>query len=199
MVIESIETLISTILTASIAGAGLVIAVYALIVPISSKIFERRLDVLKRRLKQFDDVKTQTTPEEVAKDTKTLKTLAGEIKELKAFPRYLGPLVFMDFVLFSITALYSLFWFLGTSEDIQAYVIVAFFTISILLFAAVGMGAIIDVYGSMKREFEQLRKEKEKAEEDRKRLEEIKRKFSELNIVGLKKAKKGETEEKKNH
>ena len=171
--VESVETLISTLLTASITGAGLVIAIYALITPISNKIFERRLETLKKKLRQFEEVKAQTTPEEASKDAKILKALASEIREMKTFPSYLGSLVLFDFVLFAFTAFLSLFWFFSNREDVQTYGVVGLFALSAFLFLAVGMGSIIDVYGSMKREFEQLKKEKEEIEQAREQLEQV--------------------------
>lgn len=171
MAIESVETLISTLLTASITGAGLVIAIYALITPLSSKIFKRRLETLRKRLRQFEAVKAQTTPEGVSKDAKILKTLAGEIRDMKTFPLYLGPLVLADFVFFALTAFFSMAWFIGNREETGVYPVIVSFGISVLLFILVGAGSIIDVYGSMKREFEQLKKEREAVEKAGEQLE----------------------------
>jgi uncharacterized membrane protein (DUF106 family) len=180
------ENLVLTLLEACVTGAGLVIAIYALIAPISSKIFERRLETLKKRLKQFEDVKAQTTPEKASKDAKTLKTLGDEIKEMKTFPSYLGPLVFMDFALFAITAINSSLWFVGRREETQVYPILGFFIASMTLFVVVGTGAIIDVYSSMKREFEQLKKEKEEVEETTKeQLERLKKDVETLKRKGV--------------
>jgi hypothetical protein len=171
------ENIVLVLLESSVAGAGLIIAIYALIAPLSRKIFEGRLEMAKGRLKQFEDIKAQTTPEEVAKYTKALKTVAGQIKELKTFPSYLGPLVLIDFALFAVTALLCSLWFTGTREEMQVYVILAFFIASLFLFASVGIGAIIEVYRWLTLEFEQLKKEREETEEIKKKLEKLKEEF----------------------
>jgi prefoldin subunit 5 len=67
-----------------------------------------------------------------------------------------------------------------TKEEIQAYVNLGLFIVSVSLFIVVGMGAIIEVHKSMRTEFEQLKREKEELEENRRKLEEFKGKFSKL-------------------
>jgi hypothetical protein len=157
------EILISTILEASITGTGLLIAIYALITPISDKIFQKRVELLRKKREQFDKIKSEITPESSDKDIEQLRILAKEIKGIKTFPMYLGPLVLLDLTMFLLTTLSAFVWLISPS-GIPEYFPEFFFIISLFGFLTVGILAIADVYDSMKDQFEQLKKEKEKAE-----------------------------------
>jgi len=163
----SAETLVSTIVTASITGAGLLIAIYALITPISSKILEKRVDLLKKKKEKFDKIKDRIDSESSKDDIDKLKTLATEIKEIKTFPRYLGPLVAIDLVLFTMNVLFGSIWLLSVVET-QLYFLVGLFVVAVFGFLAVCVYAIQDVYSAMQGEFEDLKKQKEAVEEARK-------------------------------
>jgi len=91
------ETTVSTILTASIAGAGLIIAIYALITPMARKIFEERVKLHRKKKKEFDKLMEKINEESSDKDFKRLKTVAKEIKGIKIFPNILA-LVFLQFL-----------------------------------------------------------------------------------------------------
>lgn len=171
------ETLASTILTASITGAGLIIAIYALITPIARRIFEERVELHRKKKKQFDKIKEKINEESSDKDFKRLKTLAAEIEEIKIFPRYLGVGVIMVFSLYIVTAFYAVGWLMSPSlEDIGwDYTLVTLFIFSTFGFLGVGYFAIIDVYRAMRKEYEQVKKEKEEVEKSSKELERIKK------------------------
>ena len=55
------ETVVSTLLATSITGAGLVLAVYALITPLSEKIFKERARKLEYLLEDFEKEKAKIT------------------------------------------------------------------------------------------------------------------------------------------
>lgn len=171
MAIESLETLISTILTASITGAGLILAVYALIIPISKSIFEKRLETMKEKIEEFERTKKGISPQSPPKDVKQLTLLAQEIKAVRTFPRYLGPLVILDFGMFILSTTSALGWLLFPAESGSQYIVFVLFLISVLLFLLVGVYAIADVYSSMRADFEGTKKEKEEIERARKELE----------------------------
>lgn len=84
------ETVASVILTASITGAGLIIAIYALITPISGKIFQDKVESHRKLKEEFDKTKGKISPDSSAKEFKRLQELASEIKQLEMFPQYLG-------------------------------------------------------------------------------------------------------------
>ena len=158
------ENLISTVLTASITGAGFILAIYALITPISRRIFEERAKLHRKKKKEFDKLKKKISSESTDKDFKQLKTLAKEIKEIKIFPRYLSLGVLTVFWLYIFTATYSFGWLMNPSQEqniIKDLVMLVLFMASTFGFCAVGTFAIVDVYNAMRGEFEQVKKEKE--------------------------------------
>lgn len=95
------ETVMSALLSASITGAGLVLAVYALITPISDKIFKERAKKLVFLFEEFNK-KSKITPDTSAKDFKLLKELRNEIRAVRNFPRYLGQGIVITFGLFCV-------------------------------------------------------------------------------------------------
>lgn len=167
------ETVVSTILQASITGAGLIIAIYALITPIMDKIFKERVRLHRKKKKEFDKLKEKITSESSAEIFKKLKTLAKEIKEIKMFPRYLGFGVSFVFSSYILTVFCGLNWFIFESyrNFVHEFVVVNLFFFSTIAFFIVGMYAIFDVYRAMKGEYEQLKREREEIEKERKKLE----------------------------
>lgn len=67
------EILLSTILTTSIAGAGLIIAILTLVAQLRTRIFEKRLATAQEKKTQFDKTKKRITPEEAEKGAEQLK------------------------------------------------------------------------------------------------------------------------------
>jgi hypothetical protein len=172
------ETLVSSILTASVTGAGLVIAFYALIAHMSDKIFERRFELLDEKNKEveqivssgegFKDENLKTTIDRLEERKRALEELSQEIDSIKTFPRYLGPIVAINFGVFLLTALFSLIWLFSSPENranINDWVIPLLFSVSVGLFAIVGISGIGDAMGTMKDQFEKARKKKEKVKE----------------------------------
>ena len=175
------ETFVSSVLTASITGAGLILAVYALITPISRRIFEKRIELLYKKKQKFDKMKEKVSSESSDKDFKRLKTLASEIREIKAFPKYLGLGVIMVFTGYLFTFMICLFWVGASSNTKSTYepTILIFFFISTIGFFLVGIFAITDVHRAMKKEYEQLKKGQEEVEKDRRELEQLRKKMEE--------------------
>jgi len=147
------ETLASTILTASITGAGLILAIYALITPIARGIFEDRVKLLRKKRKQFDEMKAKISSESSDKEFKQFKTLSTEIKGMKIFPRYLGFGVLAVFSLYIITAFSAVGWLMNPSLDdfSRDFTLVMFFFVSTFGFLFVGSYAITDVLERRKR------------------------------------------------
>lgn len=158
------ETTVSTILEASITGAGLIVAIYALITPISSKIFEKRFELLKEKRTDFDKLKKEITSESSKKDLKQLRTLASEIQKIRTFPKYLGFGVLAVFMLYILTVATAFNWFVYPNlyrDDTSEFILRNLFLVSTIGFLAVGGYAIIDVYRAMRQEFEQMKKQKD--------------------------------------
>jgi len=166
------EITVSTLLTASITGAGLIIAIYALITPISRKIFDDKIALLRMKKKEFDKLKVKVSSDSSDKEFERLKKLASEIKKIKTFPKYLGIGVILVFVCYQLTVSLCFGWLAFSGErEMYEFWITLFFWIATMGFLFVGIDAVIDVYWAMKGEFEKVKKEKEEVEKDSEELE----------------------------
>jgi len=168
--------LLSTILTASITGAGLIIAIYALIVPTSKRIFEKRLTLLRDKIEEFDKSKKSITPEESLEDFQRFRAIAVQIQSAKAFPTYLASGVKFVFTGYVITAFFSLFWLTDVVQNPLAEILLLLiFCLATFGFFVVVWNAITDVGNSMKEDFELLKKTQEGMEKTRKKLKNFKK------------------------
>jgi len=84
------ETMVLVILQVSITGAGLIMAIYALITPVARSMFTERVELRKKKKEEFDKIKKKISSNSQNSDFKRLETLASEIKKIKTFPKYLG-------------------------------------------------------------------------------------------------------------
>lgn len=184
------EAVASTILTASITGAGLVIAFYALITPISSKIFKERVELQRKMKEYFEKRKKEISFESSDKDFKQLKKLASEIKQTGTLPTYLGLGVLLVFSGYIFSAIFSLLWLTSVPQAREAFpefIITMGFAMSTAGFFTLGFPAIADVHHAMKSEFEQMKKQREEVEKMTKELEEIRKTLKEKKAARIKK------------
>jgi hypothetical protein len=146
-----------TILTASIAGAGLSLAVYSLFVPIAEKVFNKRLELYERKKVEFDKLKEKLSEESSEKDFERLKALGMEIKEMKGLPRYLNWSA-SAFILYTVTAIIDLLCITDQSYYLilQNFVEPFFFISTLFLFIA-GVMAVRDIRGTMMNEYEKVK------------------------------------------
>jgi len=166
------ETFVSGIMTASVTGAGLVIAYYAFVASMSSEIFQRRADRLQQKHDEIRKIREDTRAFETAnleKTTKKLKDLSDAVNETSTFPSYLGYFVFMDFLLFILSAVLAFNWLVTDPAlriDNQWLTVEAAFLASIIVLIVVGGSGIYEVYGTMKDRFEKLKQRKADAQRD---------------------------------
>jgi hypothetical protein len=165
----SSETVVSTFLVASITGAGLVLAIYALITPISQKIFKERENKLNGLLKEFEKEKKKITADSSKKEYDKLKNLGNEIKQYKFFPRYLGIGVLLTFFLFMLEAILD--WF-ELFEPTTQIAVGAFFIVGLISFLVIGTFTIAEIFDMMLGEFKEVNK-KQKEVKDYKPLENL--------------------------
>lgn len=166
------ETFVSSILTASVTGAGLVIAYYAFIGSMADRIFQRRADKLEQRHEAIRKIREDTQAFETTnleKTMKKLKTLSDGVNEISTFPNYLGYFVFIDFMLFSLSAAFAFNW-LSTDaiqrNDNQWILLGGVFIGALLLLIFVGGSGIVEVYRTMQDRFEELKQAKKDAQKD---------------------------------
>jgi hypothetical protein len=156
--------LLSTILTASIAGAGLIMAIYALVAGLRNKIFEKRLTLLSDKMKEFEESRKNITPEQSLEDFQHFRAKAVQIQTLKDFPTYLASGVKFVFTFYILTAFFSLFWLIDVVENqVAEILLILLFCFSTLGFFGVVWSAIKDIQELMKEEFEQLKKKQKEA------------------------------------
>jgi hypothetical protein len=161
------ETIVTALLEASITGAGLVLAVYALITPISDKIFKERTKKLESLITNFEKEKEKITIDASNKDFKHLRELKDSINEIRIFPRYLGFGIFITFAVFMTSALADIGWLANASSQngINDPVLIAFFMTAVFLFTIVGVLTIFEIYDTMRREFEDIKKKQKEIKE----------------------------------
>jgi hypothetical protein len=169
------EILLSTILTTSIAGGGLLIAIYTLIAQLRNKLFEKRLVLLSGKMKEFDESKKKITADESLEEFQRLRAKAVEIQTMKDFPSYLSNVkwVFTGYV---FCALFCLFWLIDTVQNpvtgledvvqnpIAEFILIFIFVLVTLGFAIIVLYAVKDVHELMKADFETMKTEQEKME-----------------------------------
>jgi F0F1-type ATP synthase membrane subunit b/b' len=158
------ETAVSAILQASITGAGLVLAVYALMTPILSNILDTRGKLLRNKREEFDKLKAELDSEDPSRKVKQLEALHEEINLLKAFPKYLGWGILVVFILYFISVVYSFTWLTGQRGDPNELFLIITFTLANLGFLVVGGYNIGEVARAMREEWKTLEKAKKEAE-----------------------------------
>jgi uncharacterized membrane protein (DUF106 family) len=159
------ETFLSTVVVVGVTGAGLVLAIYALIIPISRRMFINRTRLLRRQMKEFEEQREELETKD-SKKLKRLQQLADSIRETKIFPRYLSYGMLLTFSLYLTSALSGFTYFISPSNHtvLDDWVITLTFMFANLAFFFVGIYAIIDISLTMKREFERIKKRLEEDE-----------------------------------
>jgi len=157
------ESVVLILLEASVTGAGLVLAVYALIIPLSNKIFRYRIKEISEEVEELrkEAEKTQTSISQ--DDIRKFRELLDSIETRRDFPSYLSLWAELSFLLFILSALMSLLWTVDIFKSVADYWLPFTFFCSIILFLIVGWRGISDISQTMKREFEDLKKEVEDA------------------------------------
>ena len=109
------QDFVLSILQASVTGAGLVLAVYALVTPLSRRLFEHSakmlLEALEKLKKKVENGKATTTI-----DVEELESLIEKIGKLQAFPTYLSGGAALSLLFYIISALMSVIWILDTNK-----------------------------------------------------------------------------------
>lgn len=147
-----------TLLTASIAGAGLTLTIYSIITPMARRIFSERVNLYRKKKEDFDRIKKKLDEESSEKDFEKLKRLAIEIKEIKMLPRYLNYAA-LAFIGYIATAIIDFLWLTNTSYYYLSDAVWFLFLFSTLLFLSAGVDVIRDFRSVMKSEYESVKKE----------------------------------------
>jgi hypothetical protein len=152
------ENLVLTLLQASITGAGLVLAVYALIVPLSRRFFSYRADEVLNDLEKLKEKASQTDTSISQDDLKDMRDTLDRIEGRKDFPTYLGVGAGFVFFLYILSAFMSIWWVLNWNRAIMESLPLVF-GFATFLFLLMGLFSIKDISQTMKKEFGDLKKQ----------------------------------------
>lgn len=148
------DSLVQSILQASLTGAGLVLAIYTLILPISEKLFEKRAkdlaDTISEVKFKLDEVETTTTSEELDELRKSI----SEIEEKIGLPQYLGVGIGLTFSGFIVSCLMSIWWNIGYNFDFMDNNLPKVFGFTVALFLLIGIITIKDIYEILKTKYQ---------------------------------------------
>jgi uncharacterized membrane protein YjfL (UPF0719 family) len=151
------ETIVSAFLTASITGAGLVLAVYTLIIPLSRRFFSYRAEEFHEEIKE--EISKLDTTSVSANVLGVLKPMLESIEEQQAFPTYLSWGAGLTFFGYVASTFLSFFWLIDYNKPTAEGWLPFTFSISTIFFLLLGLFSIKDISHTMKREFEDLKKE----------------------------------------
>ena len=101
------ETAVSTVMQVSVTAAGLLLAIYALIIPISRRIFSERANYLKKKNEEFENIRETLSPDASNKQFKELQSLAEEIKGTRDVPKILTTGISIPLTLYFILSIVS--------------------------------------------------------------------------------------------
>ena len=156
------QELVLVLLQASITGAGLVLAVYALIIPLSRRFFSFRAEEIHEEVEELKERVRETDTRISADELSELKAMVESIEERQGFPAYLSSVAGATFFLYLASTLMCVWWILEWNKPTFDRWLPYAFGIATLLFLLIGIASIKDISQTMKREFEEL---KEKVEE----------------------------------
>jgi hypothetical protein len=157
MLTESVAT---ALLQASITGAGLVLAVYALVLPYANRILRARSLVVQRKMSDFKEAVNRadvTTPD---KEMARFENLVTEIRNAGSLPTHLSAFgISLAFIFYDLAALMSLWWLLDWLKPIFDFWSPVFFGIATIAFLGIGILSVKDIHTLLTEEFKALKKQ----------------------------------------
>jgi len=158
------QDFVFVVLQASLTGAGLILAIYALITPIANKLFKSRAEALIQVTKEIKKISEKIDTKDT-KDTKNriarLTTLTEELSSKISFPTYLSWGILATFVGYIASTLMCIEWLVISSAPICEHIdywLSPVFAGSTIAFLIVGIITIRDTYLLMKKEFEEIKR-----------------------------------------
>jgi uncharacterized coiled-coil protein SlyX len=158
------QEFVFTILQASLAGAGLVIAVYALVIPLLNKLFTERAETLTKLTKELREISKKmdiTDSKAIEEKVEKLSRIGTEISGKISYPSYLSLGFSLTFIGYIISTLMCLQILVNPSAPISVPLdgfLVPLFGASTIGFGIVGGFSIKDTYSVLKKEFDETKK-----------------------------------------
>ena len=157
------QEIVLTLLQTSITGAGLVLAFYALIVPLLRRLFEYKVHTIVDLTQKFMQSAKDIQPN--VKELDKLKELAYKISDVQDIPAYLRYGVGFTFLGYIFCILMSYSWVVNYLQTtIDPWLSLTFILTTVVFF--VGLIGIKDIHNIMKIEFEDLKKKAEEAKSE---------------------------------
>lgn len=158
------ETFVSTVLQSSITGAGLLFAIFGIIIPIMPKILESRLRTYKSRLRDFSEkIKDleKKTPNHFPHDE-----LIKGVEEIEEFrnplPFTIGYVLFV-FSLFTISGFLCLLWyfniFLNLKPETFLNLIGLSFGAAIISFTFLAFDTIKNIFNIVENDYKEIKED----------------------------------------
>ena len=152
-------------LGASITGAGLVLAVYTLFVPIAGRFFELRAKFMYESLSELKEKTSEKGVGISEKEIEELEELLQDIRTLQSIPSYLTLGMYLSFFGYIASTLLAVCWILDFENYQASYdqFLPLAFVCSTIVFFITGLWIIKEMNDTLKEEFEELKKKVEEA------------------------------------
>ncbi len=150
------EALLSSLMQVGVTGAGLVLAVYGLILPISRKMFLHRSRLVRTQTKLLEEKRAKLTSEAAKNELNQLKKLEASVGQNRRFPVYLSwgvALTFVLYILMALSGFLALFNPLNNNPVNDAWIMVNF-ALANVSFLFIGVFSVLDISRTLKREYE---------------------------------------------
>ncbi len=151
------ENLVLALLQASITGAGLILAVYALLIPVARQIFEGRILELKQAIEKYRKESEKVDEKITDEKIQAIKESLDEIKGKSTPPTYMGSGMMLSFLGYVLSILMSFWWLLDWEKQTMDQWLPLSFGGATIVFLVVGLIAIKDIYLVLKEEYEHLK------------------------------------------
>ena len=151
------ENIALALLQSSVTGAGLILAVYALLIPIAGQIFERRAKELKENIelykKESGNIDGKITDKKIQKIRDSLDNIGSKTTP----PEYMRIGIMISFIGYIISIFMSLWWLLDWNKPIMDGGLPSIFGVTTFVFLIVGVISIKDIYSVFTKEYEKLK------------------------------------------
>jgi hypothetical protein len=154
------QDVVLALLQASTTGSGLILAIYALIVPFSRRLFERNiagfLEALKYAKGGFDQFEHEVRKEAEISKSDAERNVFEYLLVPIAYPTYLRFGVGLTFLGYIATILLCSAWIVNWGLVVVDALIVPIFVFTTLVFLIIGLMSIRDVKNLMTRDLRQI-------------------------------------------